>query len=82
MLNRCSGRIDILPEGVKGCPVPEVVTVEQKREEAHTFGPAAVLVNEWRRFPAGRKQAASRVDQARVAMPWWDMEAGTLGEFS
>ncbi len=69
------------PQRRPGMPGPGVVALEGQPDEAHTFGPAAPLLAEWRRLQVGREQAASRVDRAKAAVRRWELEAGMLGEF-
>ena len=68
------------PRRRPGMPDAGVVTLEKQPDEERAFGPAAPLVKEWRRLPAGGDQAASRVDRARAAVRRWELEAKMLGD--
>ena len=64
-----------------GMPDAGVVTLEEKPDEEHAFGPAAPLVTEWRELRTGGGQVASRVDRARAAVRRWELEAELLGKY-
>ena len=69
------------PRRRPGMPNRGVVTLEDQPDEQHAFGPAALLVAEWRKLRIGGGQAASRVDRAQAAVRRWELEAAMLGEF-
>ncbi len=62
-------------------PDAGVVTLEEQPDEDHAFGPAAVLVAEWRRLRTGGGQSVCRVERTQVAVRWWELEARMLGEY-
>ena len=54
------------PRRRHGLPDDGVVTLEEQPDEEHAFGPAAVLVAEWRALRTGGDATGSRVDRARA----------------
>ena len=62
-------------------PDAGVVTLEEQLDEDFAFGPAAVLVAEWRKLRVGSDAGASRVDRAQAAVRRWELEAEMLGEY-
>ena len=69
------------PRRRPGMPDAGVVTLEEQPDEEHAFGPAAVLVAEWRRLRVGGGKSASRVDRAQAAARRWELEAEMIGEY-
>ena len=69
------------PRRRPGMPDAGVVTMDEHPDEAHTFGPAAPLVAEWRHLRTGSGQNVSRVDRARAAVRRWELEARMLEDF-
>ena len=58
-----------------------VVTLEEQSDEEHAFGPAALLVAEWRALRHGDETAGSRVDRARAGTRRWELETELLWDF-
>ncbi|MCY3691916.1 MAG: hypothetical protein OXH30_07945, partial [Chloroflexi bacterium] len=69
------------PRRRPGMPDAGVVTLEEQPDEEHAFGPAAVLVAEWRRLRTAGAQNVSRVDRAQAAVRRWELEAAMIGEY-
>ncbi len=69
------------PRRRPGMPDADVVTLEEQPDEEFAFGPAALLVAEWRRLRVGSGLSVSRVDRAQAAVRRWELEARMLGEY-
>ncbi|MDE2780754.1 MAG: hypothetical protein OXI91_13925 [Chloroflexota bacterium] len=69
------------PRRRPGMPDAGVVALEEQPDEEHAFGPAALLVPEWRRLRTDSRQGTSRVDRARAAVRRWELETEMLGEY-
>ena len=59
-----------------------MVTLEGQPDEEEVFGPAAVLVAEWRRLRTGAEASGSRIDRAGASVRRWELEVALLGDFS
>ena len=72
------------PRRGRGMPDAGVVTLEVQPDEEHAFGPAAVLVAEWREVRARMQDDGSgdsRVERAAARVRRWELEAELLGDF-
>ena len=69
------------PRRGHGLPDAGVVTLEEQPDEEHAFGPAAVLVAEWRALRAGGEAVGSRVDRARTGERRWELEVAMIRDF-
>ncbi len=69
------------PRRRPGMPDAGVVTLEEQPDEEFAFGPAAPLVDEWRRLRTGAGLSVSRVDRAQAAVRRWELEARMLGDY-
>ena len=68
------------PRRRPGMPDVGVVTLEEQPDEAHAFGPAA-LVSEWRQARLSAQAAGSRVDRAVARVRRWELEVEFLRDF-
>ncbi len=69
------------PQRDHGLPDAGVVTLEERPDEEHAFGPAAALVAEWRELRSGTGAEANRVDRAEAAARRWELEIAMIGDF-
>ena len=69
------------PRRDHGLPDAGVVTLEEQPDEGHAFGPAAMLVVEWRELRTGDEASGGRVDRAMAAVRRWELEIAMLREY-
>ena len=78
----CAGLQRWRPPGRNhGMPDAGVVTLDEQPDEEHAFGPAALLVAEWRGLRTGGEAAGGRVDRAWASVRRWELEVAMLGDF-
>ena len=58
-----------------------VVTMEAQPDGEDAFGPATLLVAEWRELRTGSKASGGRVERAQAAVRRWELEIAMLRDF-